>query len=270
MNHVEDYITSGILEQFVLEQLATAEAREVQLMAERYPEVRREITLIEDTLRGVAEELAKAPPSHIFERIQAKISEEEPAPEETEEVLPKQEILAKKTKKIHYWQYGVAATFTLKLAFMAVAANFWMKWQNTESKLSNIQERYDQLAQDSRQLTQTLMTISDPAVQTVVLHGPPTDAGVRVLTYWNKDTRELLVNAASLPPNDSDQQYQLWGVVDDKSVSLGVFDVTTDASLPQVLSFSGPAGLSSLSIRLGPKGGSQAPPSAWYARGTIE
>ena len=62
MNTLEEYISSGILEQFVLGELSEAEAQEVADMAARYPNVRHEISLIEDTLQGLAESLAIEPP----------------------------------------------------------------------------------------------------------------------------------------------------------------------------------------------------------------
>ena len=246
MENIEDYIASGILEQYVLEELSPAEARRVQTMAERYPEVRQELALIEKTFAGVAEELAKAPPPQVWDRIQAVVSEENPA-EQAPSPPPPPKQLAQKTKKIHYWQYGVAATFTLKLAFMAVAANFWMKWQNTEGKLESLQNRYDQLTQDSRQLTQTLMTVSDPAVQTLVLQNPSATDHPRVLAYWNPATQELLINTASLLPTVADQRYQVWGKEADELIPLGTFEVASDA-LPTIVSFSGPAALSQVLI----------------------
>ena len=279
MNHTEEYISSGILEQFVLGELSADEAREVLSMAERYPEVHREIELIEDTLLGIAQKMAKTPPPQLFDRIEAEIHGNElvsqiqtyPDKDKNKDVEEdKDEVIEKKSKKIHYWQYGVAATFTLKVAFMAVAASFWMRWQNTESKLNDMQERYNQLSQDSRQLTQTLMTISDPAVQTVVLQGQATNSDHRVLTYWNEDTRELLINTGSLPPNSSDHAYQLWGTVSGNLERLGELNVESNSSLPQIKSFSGPTELTEIFISQETDRGDEEPPSSWYAQGAIQ
>lgn len=239
----------------MLEELSASEVREVLMMAERHPEVREEIVLIEDTLQCVAEDLAKAPPPQLLDRIHAEISEKESPPEETKV----SEVLAKKTKKVHYWQYGVAATFTLKLVFMAIAANFWMKWQNTEEKLGAMQEQYSRLEQGAQQATQALIAISDPAFETFVLRGQAPEADARVLVYWNEETLELFVNAAQLPPNPKNEQYQVWGTVAGETVSLGVFDVEATSSLPQIMSFEGVKGLSDVFISREPKGRSTSP-----------
>ena len=241
-------------------------------MAERHPEVRREIDSIEDTLQRVAEEFAKTPPPQLFDRIQARISAEESA-SEPEATPPKEEVIAKKTKKIHYWQYGVAATFTLKLAFMAVAANFWLKWQNTENQLSTMQERYGQLQQESQQTTQALLAISDPAFQTLVLQGTEAGQEVRVLAYWNEATQELYVNPNQLPPTKAGEQYQLWGQVGGDTISLGTFNVASGTSLPQILSFQGKKGLWGLSVSVIPEGEDErVPPSPdqIYAQGVVQ
>lgn len=271
LNEAEDYISSGILELFVLDELPTAERQEVMDMAARHPAVREEIALVEDTLQGVAESLAQPPPHHLLARIEAQIYQEPSTPDGDEEQAadPPEEQLAHKTKKIHYWQYGVAATFTLKVAFMAVAAYFWLNWQQTENRLNRVQKQYGELEQQAQQVTQTLMAINDPAVQTVVLRDSASDT--RVLAYWNRATDQLYVDASSLPPNDRDERYQVWGTQEGEAISLGTFEVDARTSLPQVKTFEGQAGLSELLISIAPEGEDAVPTSDQIrVRGRVE
>lgn len=246
---VEDYIASGVLEQFVLGELSAEKAAEVVRMAELYPEVRLEISRIEDTLQGMAENLAIQPPADVLEKIKANISaEKDPGFKDP---------LEKKDKKIHYLQYGIAASFTLKLVAMAIAAYFWVNWQHTQDQLARLQNQYDNLQQEAQQITKVLTAVSDPDFQTVVLKGSDTDS--RALVYWNEKTREVYVHPYQLPENQQDQQYQLWGIVHDKPVSLGVFDLSDRSSLPQVIPMQGVEELSEFAITLEPKGGSSSP-----------
>lgn len=214
--------------------------------------------MIEDTLQCVAEDLTKAPPPGLRDRILDSVTPEKPEASEEEAGVPEKAV-ARKTKLIHYWQYGVAATFTLKLVFMAIAANFWIKWQNTEQQLSAMQTQYNRLEQSSQQATQALTALSDPAFQTLVLRGQGAEADTRVLAYWNEETQELLVNTAPLSPSSENQQYQVWASVDGKPISIGVFGVDASSTLPQIRSFEGVAGLAGVSISLEPAGGSTSP-----------
>ena len=244
---------SGILEQFVLGELSEAEAREVVNVAARYPDVRHEISLIEDTLQGLAESLAMEPPPGVLDKIKNNIivpAEEPPGPAVSS--------VEKKARKLPYWQYGVAATFTLKLIVMALAAGYWINWKNTEQKLDDLQERYDRLEQNAQQTTHALLDISNPAFRRVVLQ--PASSGSEALAYWNPKTYQIYLDLSQLPPNEADQRYLLRGIIDGDTVSLGTFNVPVSASLPQIKPFKGAARLSELLIGKEPEDGSPSPP----------
>nr|WKN38874.1 anti-sigma factor [Tunicatimonas sp. TK19036] len=250
---VDDYIASGVLEQYVLGDLTATEANEVARMASLYPEVRQEITLIEDTQQAITENLAIKPPLRVRESILATISGSE------EKDADEKPSLTKKNKKIHYLRYGVAASFTLKLVAMAVAAHFWIQWQRADDRFARLQERYENLEQESQQITKALFAVSDPDFQTIVLKSQGTDTNNRALVYWNEKTLEIYINPNNLPKNNNDQQYQLWGMVNGNPQSLGTFDVSGTSSLPQIITMQGVDNLSSFAITLEPDGGSTSP-----------
>ncbi len=242
---VEDYIASGILEQYVLGILTEEEAARVAGMAARYEEVRLELEKLEYALQDMAEELAISPPPRVLDKIKEKIFQEEAtAPPASK-------------KKVHYLQYGIAATFTLKLVVLALAAHFWVQWKATEDRLTQMQHRYENLAQESRQVTQALVAVSDPAFRTIALQAQDPASGSQILIYWNEKTQEVYLNLSQLPANPSGQQYQLWGMVNGKPVSLGVFDVQD--SQPQMIPMEGVAGITSFAVSLEPLGGNDSP-----------
>ena len=49
--------------------------------------------------------------------------------------------------------------------------------------------------------------------------------------YWSKKSAEVYLLVNSLPKPASDQQYQLWAIVDGKPVSAGVFDMNQADSM---------------------------------------
>jgi hypothetical protein len=254
LNTPEEYISSGILEQFVLGEMPEAEAQEVADMAARYPNVRHELNLIEDTLQGLAESLAIEPPPGVFDKIKNNIivTAKEPSG-------PAISSAEKKARKLPYWQYGVAATFTLKLIVMALAAGYWINWKNTEQKLGDLQERYDRLEQSAQQSIRALLDISNPAFQTVVLQNQA-PSGSLALAYWNPETYQIYLDLSQFPPNETDQQYLLEGIAEGDTIRLGTFNVTINASLPQTKHFKGVVRLSDLLISRESADGSTSPP----------
>lgn len=245
---VEEYIASGILEQYVLGELSEVEEEEVLRHAEKYPEVRSEILAIEESLELIARSLAVKPPVHVLEKIQNKLSEKDNADENQ----------ARKNKKINFLRYGVAATFTLKLMFMAVAAHFWVNWQQSENRLEQMQERYNQLQQETRQLSQAFAVVNDPAYQSIALESKQPNAKARPMLYWNNTSGQIYLSPNQLPPNEEGTQYQLWAKVKGVPLSLGLFDVSAD-SFPQMLAMDGVENSDSFMITLEAEGGSEQP-----------
>ncbi len=241
--NTQEYISSGILEQYVLGDLSEAEAQKVTDVAARSPAVRQEITLIEETLLGIAEHLAIEPPPHLLPRIQEAlgVAPPPPAPKDTEKPV---------VKKLHRWQYGVAATFTLKVVVMVIAAVFWSNWQSTQRSLDHLQERYDRLERRAQQTAQALLAITDPAFETIVLKS---ETEATLLAYWNTQTQQLYVNLSQLSTPAEDQRYRLWGVSLGDTVSLGEINEATDDGLPPLQLFQTPAELSALILDLAPE-----------------
>ena len=228
-------------------------------MATRYPAIREEIAMIEDTLFTMAEGLAITPPRRVLHDIMNRVGADQEATTTATAPAPVQQQVEQKTKKIQYWQYGVAATFTLKLVFMAVAAHFWLNWQSTEKQLTTIRQQYQDLQQQSQQATQALLAINDPAFSPVVLEGQASAVGSRVLAYRNEETQEVYVNLSQLPATNEEEVYQLWGMIGEKPVSLGTLEAASDASLPQLKLLSAPEDVAELLISREPTGGSVSP-----------
>ncbi len=258
---VEAYIASGILERYVLDELSPVEAFQVEKMAAQYPEVQKEIQLIQETLESMAFELSRKPSPRVLEKVMDKIDRKQQANSKLE--------LPQKKKKITYLQYGIAATFTLKLVAMAIAASFFVRWKATEQELGQLRKQYYTLEQKANQATRILLAVSDPEVQTIVLTRQD-NPEQRTLLYWNPVTKKIYINTENLPRNDKRHQYQIWGMTQGNPESLGVFDVTADQLL-QLLVMEGNEKLMGFAITLEPTGGSTKPTlTRLYGEGKIE
>lgn len=234
-------------------ELSPAQEDEVLLYAERYPEVRKEIDLIEESVEQLALSAALQPPVGVLDKIHERI-----ATEETNKKEKTEEKKEPKSKKINTLRYGVAATFTLKLVAMAIAAHFWINWKSSESQVERLQNRYHKLEQQTQQLNQALMVVSDPDFQAYVLQSQNGSSSARPIVYWNEKTDQLYLNTGQLAATDSDHQYQLWAIVNEQAKSLGTFDVSTSA-FPQIIPLQGQPNISSFVLSLEEEGGSPKP-----------
>ncbi|MFK8104310.1 MAG: anti-sigma factor [Saprospiraceae bacterium] len=117
---IEAYIASGILEQYVLNDLSEEERKRVERYAKQYPEIKNEITTIEDSLEAYAKLNAIAPPPGLGTILLSMI-EDEQIPEAVPTALGMEEqltfILRADTLIIH-----LKGT---KLAPQALAVIYW-------------------------------------------------------------------------------------------------------------------------------------------------
>ncbi len=73
--NLHEYISSGIIESYVLNQLTNKERIELEEMAAQYREVRAEIAAVEEVLSSYALAHSKPPPEYLKEQIFAKIQQ---------------------------------------------------------------------------------------------------------------------------------------------------------------------------------------------------
>lgn len=73
--NLTDYISSGIIESYVLNQITDEERIELEAMATMYPEIKAEIKAVEEVLASYAMAHSKLPPANLKQQIFSKIQQ---------------------------------------------------------------------------------------------------------------------------------------------------------------------------------------------------
>jgi len=229
---VKAYIESGILELYVLGQLSATECNEVEEMASQYPEVKAEILAIELAMETYALQNAIEPSSKVEEKLFSKLVIKETEPK----IIPLyNDINEGKIARLRYSLIACSILLIISLGALFSAhkalkdANFQIaslssdkeKFASTASKLE-----FENAGMENR----IAMTETDEWA-TVKLAGVKNSPKAKMLVYWNKTNKSILINYAAmdLPKTDQSHEYQLWALVDGKPVSLGVFASTETA-----------------------------------------
>lgn len=261
---IQAYISSGILEAYVLGELSSSEARQVEEMAARYPEVQEELQLVEKTLEGVIQTAAVAPRADLRASILDKIAPlpATAAPPLTEAaVRPLHET---KTTAIQPQpqRWMMAASIGLALVSTVAAAYFWSRWQNTEEQLASMLAQNSVLVQHvstlenrAEGMEQSLAVLTNPDYKAVPMEGLAPAPDARAVVYWSPTTQQVYLNAGSLPQAPAGKQYQLWAIVDGQPVDAGVFDATGQ----QLKKMKQINNASAFAVTLEPAGGSPSP-----------
>lgn len=279
---IEAYISSGILEGYVLHALSSQEMQEVECMSHIYPEIKVELSKIEMVYEQLAVSQSKLPPPAIKDAVMAVINSDVGSnPDETsiDSEAQKQFSDSEADKEVK--------AIAMKTTWMAVAASvlviIGLSLVTLEMRSSNkeLTKGLDDLKTTNQELLakvdaskevqenqeSILSALAQNGTVSISLQGvegKPKSSSVTVL--WNQNNEQAFLAMGKLPEPPSDKQYQLWALVDGAPVDMGVFDIDK-SDLQKMKTISG---AQAFAITLEQKGGSPSPTlSEMYVIGNV-
>ncbi|MDU0368972.1 anti-sigma factor [Hymenobacter endophyticus] len=257
--NIQEYIESGILEEYALGVLSEMERSEVERVAEEHPEVARELLQVQHSLDAYAEAHAVTPPDDMRERVlrgwqeairnsgeqQSQVppvtapqmvasSAPEPVavpapPQENGVVrqLPTAEPAPSRLKWL------IAASVALLVLSGLGNYLLYSRLQETEANLEvaqTEQSRYAATQQAAlKERDQELAVLRSADFRSVELKGTPKAPEALARVYYNPTTKAVYVDVRNLPAPPSGKQYQLWALDNGKPVDAGVLATATAA-----------------------------------------
>lgn len=229
----QDYISSGLLEAYVLGSLSEPEAEQVAGAICRFPEVAAEIRSLEASL--LEAERSQSPPlpeylkDKIWAAIQSAPTEQVPAASESKPPETARTIAFPAARKERSLAWAALWIGLL----LSVGGNLFQKINSRHQA-----QRADQLAErvDSMNRRQTAMTASmdrykresemaaAPDMEMVPMRSIVAGHAMAATFYLDKHSREAYVAVQKLPPAPEGMQYQVWAIQDGKPLSIGLLD----------------------------------------------
>lgn len=216
---IQNYISSGILETYILGLLTPAEAREVERNMREYPEIKAALTSIEDSLEQYAQLNGINPPPHLKPRILKHINSNS---------VSNSTAAMSKGSNAMLW----TGLMGLLLALAAMYA-FYLFTQNSEleekviatsSQIEELQIACDSVQIKTNELEERLKVLRNPFNQSIIMNGTENHPEAIAAVHWNKEDKINYLDIINLPTPPTDKQYQLWAIVDGKPVDMGVFE----------------------------------------------
>ncbi len=225
--NIQEYISSGKLESYVLGHLTPGEEKEVELLAAQHPEIRQEIDAIEVALEAYTESYAKTPSPSVKSRILKSIEKES-------KDIRRQDSTGS-VRKMKQYSYLAAASVVLAILSIISSIYFYHNWQQAEQHILALETQNNIIASDftkyrssiDHELSQQKSWIGflkDSLTKKVILKGQPVSPASQALVFWNTKSGEVFLNIDQLPPPPADKQYQLWAIREGKPVDAGIFD----------------------------------------------
>ncbi|MFZ6011841.1 MAG: anti-sigma factor [Bacteroidota bacterium] len=252
--NIQEYISSGILEAYVMGELGAQERAEVEKNLRQYPALQQELAEIEEAQEKLLMETAIQPRHAMKARLFDKIDQQATGARVVN--LPADSRLA-------IWRFAAAASITIALISSYLAYNYWSRWTSTKTDLAILLAQNQRIAQDYNQVNQRLDKIeedlkvtSDPEFKRVVMMGTEIAKEATAYVYWKESTREVYLSIKNMKQLSRENQYQLWAIIDGKPVDAGVFDGNL-AGLVKMKEI-GP-GVAAFAVTVEPRGGKSSP-----------
>lgn len=265
--NIQEYISSGIIESYVLGLADDAERAEFERMAAQYSEIREAREAFENSLESAVSYSALTPPAPIKSKIFSAIEMEErrsgsvsPTAEYTEPAA-----LRPKVVKRDFTRLISAAAVILLLMSTALNYYFFSRYKDTNEKYIALIQQQTEIASHNQILQarlleyeQAMEMMKDPNMYVVrmpsVPNGPDTTSSTTV--YWDTRTKDVYLAVNKLPEPQAGHQYQLWAIVNGTPVDAGVFDMKEGAGMTRMKNI---PKAEAFAITLEKKGGSSQP-----------
>ncbi len=261
MEEITSYIESGILELYVLGDLSAEERAGVEAMALKYPEIKTELSEIENAMENVADAYSAETSETSKAKFLTAIGFNE-----TINDLNDKSVIPLNSSRLNFYKYGFAASFALLILSLVALFSIYNNLKDSKSQIVALQNANQKFANqvnildaEVKETNATIGIFTNPDYQLVKLAGTDNSPESKLMVMWNKKEEKVMIDLklSSLPDNDENHQYQLWALVDGKPVDLGVFDANNSQTGLKSMKSIGLA--QAFAVTLEPKGGSVNP-----------
>jgi anti-sigma-K factor RskA len=256
---IAEYISSGILESYLLGELSAQECAHVEALAQEHAEIKQELLAIGAQMDALYHASAIVPPADLQEEVIDALFNER-----TKQVPSAQEPTKAILRQLQFYQWVAAAAVALAIVASIVAIQFRSQYRQVQSELiglleenTRMAEQFEQTKSSREAYEEAYAVLHNPQFAKITLAGLALAPEAKAAVLWNKETKAVYMTVAELPENAEGLQYQLWALVDGQPVDAGVFDWTNDGQL--IIRLKDIDKADAFAVTLEPKGGSVHP-----------
>ena len=216
--NIQEYISSGIVESYVLGLASPEESREFEDLCSKHPELVEARNNFELALEKQAMQGKLAPPESVKEKIWSTIRETPTA--NPSKIVNMNSALPRRSSALGW---VAAASIILFLIAGYFAYNLYNTNKELKNSNQNLEAKLNQNDSLINKMTEEQKIMHDPnamVVNMVGIKGSPASASV----YWDSTSADVYLVVKNMPKIPSDKQYQLWALIGSKPVDLGLFD----------------------------------------------
>jgi anti-sigma-K factor RskA len=265
---IQDYISSGAIESYVLGLASPQEMQELETLAAQYPVVKKALHDFEESLEKNAVANAVPPPSFLQAKVIAALENEgmeKPLPSiagekttasATQPQPAKVVPITYAPKGVKWLRGAIAASIILLIGSSIINFYFYSKYREFNNKYVALLAENTTLTAKAKVIEASYKMVKSPDMKAVPMNAVPNKPKDALATvYWDTHSKDVWLMVNNLPQTPADKQYQLWAIVDGKPVDAGMVDMSQECmikmkNMPNAQAFA---------ITLEKKGGSPTP-----------
>jgi len=230
----KEYISSGIIESYVLGLASTEEAEEFERMCAAHSEIRNAREQFEQQLEQNAISLGMAPPKKLKSLILSEIEiDAQKLGTPTHTASQQQPIQPPSLTRFgpSIWKYAAAAAIILLVgsAFLNMyLVGQYRKYSREYSQLLDSQasmlRHMTHMQAKAENYAMAMKMVHDTNMAMVKMSGVQKHWGNSATVFWDKRTKNVYLMADDLPQPPNGMQYQLWAIVNGKPVDAGLLN----------------------------------------------
>jgi anti-sigma-K factor RskA len=275
--NIQEYISSGIVESYVLGLAEDAERAEFEQMCTQHAEVRLARDAFELSLEQHAMAAAVAPPAHVRGAVLQQLAAGSGSDEGKTAAPVVQMRPVKRSALPVATRYVAAASIVLLVGSLGLNVYYFNKYRDFSQRYNQLAAQQTELAKNNGIMQtrldnyeQTMQALNSPFMAQIKMEGsqvqasPAPDSKATVL--WDTRTKDVYLMVNNLPQPQAGMQYQLWAIVDNQPVDAGMLNMEKGhmmvkmKNIPRAQLFA---------ITLEQEGGSPTPKGKMYVMGKV-
>jgi len=213
MEKIKVFLESDILERYLLEEVTTLEALQVERYIAMYPEVRNAYENLQDNLESFANLYATKTPDNLKNNILSAVRKE------------------KQTTR-NFLKYAIAAC-VVTCMFASVSYFYWNQNQNLIEENSMVSNRIKLLEENMQEQLEDVrnqfIVLNNPQTKKYTIKGNKKARALKAVAYINPIKKLSYINVNKVPHLPKNQCFQMWAEVNGKMLNLGILEAATDS-----------------------------------------
>lgn len=222
---IKEYISSGIIETYLLGIATPQEAAELETLRKQYVEVEQAIREAQETMDAFALTHLETPPPQVKENLWAELGLSEKSKDAEEEIIKDVEPTVVRISP--FYKYLAAASVALLLGSLIYNYTLNSKLDAMRADIEALNAKDRAAAEQLSAANQQISVLKNPNSKHIRLEGTEKFKGNLAGVIWDSQSKEVYLQMHQMVNLPSDKQYQLWAIVDGQPVDLGVYQSGT-------------------------------------------